>query len=120
MLWHDTMASGLGTQERGGQNLFQIVLCNTPASKASREVANLTEKKKSTHNPLRCQRICLYVCLSVCFAHSASKTVILDLKKTLFVLRVDKGPTQSGFPQGQDPNKMSKLMIIFNFVIWKY
>ena len=36
-----------------------------PASKASREVANFNEKKKSTYPRIWCQRICLSVCLSV-------------------------------------------------------
>ena len=34
----------------------------SPVSKASREVANLTWKKKSTHPHIWCQRICLSVC----------------------------------------------------------
>ena len=35
-----------------------------PASEASKEVANLTERK-NPHTPIWCQRICLSVCLSI-------------------------------------------------------
>ena len=44
---------------------------NPPASEASREVANLTEKK-SAHLCKLCQRICLSVCLSVFLPKTAN------------------------------------------------
>ena len=44
----------------------------SPVSKVSREVANLTERKKSTHTHIWCQ----IICLSVCLTQSKSKTIL--------------------------------------------
>ena len=62
-MWWKTILVGTGNSFLGNRSTLY-----PPASEASREVTNLTERKKSAYLCIWCQRICvcLSVCLSVC------------------------------------------------------
>ena len=78
---------------------------NHPVSKASREVANLTERKKSTYPSIWFQRICLSVCLSIRVFHFWQEIITLT------------SPIRRG--AGNLPRKFHLYLILSYQIAWK-